>query len=406
MPRVDESGPALCAPPFEVTSLCRAQPPTLRRKGQTVAKDRAVGYGLIGAGSFGRFCLKTYQDMAQVSPVAVTDVNRAAADAAAADAGIEAAGSAEALLQRDDVDIVHIATPPTTHRDLAMKALAAGKHVLVEKPLATTLEDGQAMMDLAQKKQRILSVNLMMRYDPLCEAVHALISDELLGKPLHGFFENYAKDEDLPPGHWFWDRGRSGGIFIEHGVHFFDLFEWWLGEGKVEAAQQVIRPGADFVEQVNATVRFQESVLVNFYHGFTQATRMDRQEMRILCERGTIRLFEWVPTAIEIDCLADKSTLDRIEKALPKAVVEEQAAYTGNERLVNSRHRMYQVDGRYLIRSDVGMEKLDLYAHMLRALLADQVEAIRSPGHRRRVDDHNGYRSLLQAAQADNLARA
>lgn len=55
-------------------------------------------------------------------------------------------------------------------------------------------------------------------------------------------FLNEAADEGLSPQHWFWDRGMSGGIFIEHGVHFFDLVASWLGQGRVVSAARNIRP--------------------------------------------------------------------------------------------------------------------------------------------------------------------
>ena len=72
----------------------------------------------------------------------------------------------------------------------------------------------------------------MQRYNPVYDAVDRLIQSGTLGELLHGSFENYASDENLPPEHWFWDRSKSGGIFVEHGVHFFDLFAGWLGPGR------------------------------------------------------------------------------------------------------------------------------------------------------------------------------
>jgi len=368
-------------------------------------------YGLIGAGSFGRFCVEQYRALDSVACVAVADASADAARNAAKALGLEACDSVDALLGRDDIDLVHIATPPTTHAALVTQALQAGKHVLCEKPLATQLKDAKAMIALAEKKQRTLSVNLIMRYNPLAEAVRSIVHTKLLGEPLHGFFENDAKDEPLGPDHWFWKRDLSGGIFIEHGVHFFDLFQWWLGSrddaGQVEAAQQVQRPGAEreLVEQVQATVRYKDSVLVNFYHGFTQAQRMDRQEMRIVFERGTLRLFEWVPTRLEIDALCDGTTVEALQHVLPEPQSRRVAKYDGPDKQVYSRHKHYEIDGRYEITSGVGMDKPELYGHVLRGLLDDQIKAIHDPEHKRRITEANGYTSLAVAVEADRLAR-
>src|ERR1044072_4812493 len=99
----------------------------------------------------------------------------------------------------------------------------------------------------------------MQRYNPLFDSIGQLIESRVLGEVLHGFFENYASDEDLPAGHWFWDRARCGVIFVEHGVHFFDLFAGWLGPGAVEAAQVGVRPGSAIEEHVHATVSYGEA---------------------------------------------------------------------------------------------------------------------------------------------------
>ena len=369
---------------------------------------RPVGYGLIGAGAFGRFCVEQYRQLESVEPVALADVNAEVARASAERLGLDACETVDTLLGRDDVDLVHVATPPATHADVVMRALEAGKHVLCEKPLAIRLDDAKRMVDAAASGARVLAVNLIMRYDPLCEAVKAICEQHLLGEPLHGFFENYAKDEPLPPDHWFWNRELSGGIFIEHGVHFFDLFEWWLGDGEPAGAQQVQRPGADLIEQVQATVRYGGAAtgpLVSFYHGFTQAARMDRQEMRLVFERGSLSLYEWVPTSMTIDCLADDPTLQALRQLLPGCDVTEVERYEqAGHREVVSRHKPYTVDGRYRLAADVGMDKDALYGHVLRALLDDKVKAIVDPSHDRRVTAANGYRSLATADRATQLA--
>ena len=135
---------------------------------------------------------------------------------------VHACASPRELLDRTDIDIVHLATPPFTHAALATAALEAGFHVLCEKPLATTLPDAERLVRLAAECGRVLAVNLIMRYNPLCQAVKGLVESQVLGNPLHAVLINAAQDETLGADHWFWDQEKSGGIFIEHGVHFFD----------------------------------------------------------------------------------------------------------------------------------------------------------------------------------------
>jgi predicted dehydrogenase len=303
------------------------------------------------------------------------------------------------------VDLVHVATPPFTHAELVSRAIGAGKHVLCEKPLATSVADAKALAAAAAKAGRVLAVNLIMRYSPLCEAVKRLVDARLLGEPLHGFFENYAKDEPLPPGHWFWDQQKSGGIFVEHGVHFFDLFAWWLGQGRVTSALEVRRPGAGFVDQVSCTALYGD-VPVSFYHGFTQASRMDRQELRLVFERGSVTLEEWIPTRARVDAICDAEALRKLRALAPGPEPEILEEYRGNGRKCAARHKEIQVDGRYLVALESGADKTGTYGHALRALLADQLHAVANPGSPRRVDESNGVSSLQMAEDARRLAAA
>ncbi len=381
------------------------------------AVDEPVGYGLIGAGAFGRFCIEQYRTLPGVRCVAVADVNAAAAASAAQTLGVpglEACASVEALLAREDVELVHLATPPSTHAPLAMQAMQAGKHVLCEKPLALTLEDAQAMTACAAKHRRVLAVNLIMRYNPLIDAVNAVLATGLLGTVLRGSFENLAKDQDLPPGHWFWDAAKSGGIFIEHGVHFFDLFDDVLqaqGQAQVLSAHQTARPGThDLIDQVEATVRYGSAAdgpVGHFYHGFTQANAMDRQRMKFVGTRGDITLHEWVPTRMEVDVLCTRDAAQQLAERIPNAQLESlpvEASELANP--PRARGETFAADGRYRLTGHVGMAKPVLYGHVLRALLADQIAAIRNPDHVRRVTEANGLQSVALAVQATQRAAA
>src|SRR4029079_7305212 len=95
------------------------------------------------------------------------------------------------LLRRDDIDLVYIATPPFLHFPQALAALEAGKHVLVEKPLALTIAQADELVAVARRRDRLLVANLMQRYNPLFDSVPRLVETRVLGDVLHGSFENY-----------------------------------------------------------------------------------------------------------------------------------------------------------------------------------------------------------------------
>src|SRR5262249_7436475 len=85
------------------------------------------------------------------------------------------------LFGRDDVDAVYIATPPFLHFSQAMAALKAGKHVIVEKPLALTVAQADELLAVARQRDRLLVANLMQRYSPLFDAVRRLVETRVLG---------------------------------------------------------------------------------------------------------------------------------------------------------------------------------------------------------------------------------
>ncbi len=264
------------------------------------------------------------------------------------------------------------------------------------------------MIAAARKRDRLLIANLMQRYNPVYDAVERLIRSQTLGELLHGYFENYASDENLPPEHWFWDRSKSGGIFVEHGVHFFDLFAGWLGPGAVVAAQRGVRPGSSppFEEHVQCTVRYGSTVLINFYHGFHQAGRMDRQELRLVFERGDVTLYDWVPTRARIHAIADEAQTRALCELFPGARLDVSMTYSPKDRACQGRHKALDIYQMIELSWGEGTNKSHRYGELLRAILADQLAWARDHAHPRKITEVNGRDSLAVACAADRLAQA
>jgi predicted dehydrogenase len=377
-----------------------------RGRGDAGMPHETVRLGVVGCGGFALFALQHFAQVPRVKLMGMAGTHRPAALAAAARFGMENADDVGELLRRDDIDAVYIATPPFLHHTQAMAALNAGKHVIVEKPLALNVVQADQLVDAARRRSRLLVANLMQRYNPLFAAVSRLVEQRILGEVLHGYFENYASDENLPADHWFWDRAKSGGIFVEHGVHFFDLFAGWLGPGRVVAAQAVTRSGSAIEEQVHCTLCYQERVLVNFYHGFHQAGRMDRQELRLVFERGDVTLYDWVPTRARIRALVDERQTRDLCDLFPAAHLDVQASYGGKDRASTGRGKAFDAYQIIDLSFGDGTAKSPLYGRLLRSMMQDQVAWIFDPEHVRVVTEANGRDSLAVACEADALAHA
>lgn len=141
---------------------------------------------VIGAGYWGPNLVRNFRNSPDWDLVAVCDLDEErAAKVIGHRSTIEVESSVERLLARDDLDAVAIATPARTHAALAIAAFAAGKHVLVEKPLAHTLEDAEAMLAAAERAGRVLMIDHTFCFTPAVSEIREVIRSGVLGEVLY-----------------------------------------------------------------------------------------------------------------------------------------------------------------------------------------------------------------------------
>jgi len=145
----------------------------------------------------------------------------------------------EEVVADPQVQVVHVCTPNHLHRAMAQAALEAGKHVVCEKPLATTLADAQALAGLAASTGLIATVPFVYRYHPVVREARARIADGELG-PLHLIHGSYLQDWLLDPAsnNWRVDPalGGTSRVFADIGSHWCDLVEWVSGQRFAEVS--------------------------------------------------------------------------------------------------------------------------------------------------------------------------
>jgi hypothetical protein len=361
--------------------------------------------GIVGAGAFSMFSVDAFLQNDQISVAGVFDVDAGKAGAFTSKYHCRIFGSMDEMLSNKDVNLIYISTPPNLHYEQSKAALLAGKHVICEKPAALAPSHAEELYELAQKKELLYVVNLMQRYNPLYQKVAKLIELKLLGEFLHGYFENYASDEALNPGHWMWNPEISGGIFIEHAVHFFDMYEGWLGKGTLISSQKVKRPGTEpaIFSRVQS-VGLYAGGIVNLYHGFDQPKKMDRQELRLLFERGEVTLQEWVPIRMIVNGLITNREELIWKEMFPGAIIEEIEIFEGKDRIFHGNFKEYTVDK--MIRLEYGKDarKVDIYKVILREMISDQVKWINDRSYKRVITGLNGINSLKMAWEAEKKA--
>ncbi|QKW57669.1 Gfo/Idh/MocA family oxidoreductase [Stenotrophomonas sp. NA06056] len=193
-----------------------------------------VGTGMIGA-VHRRAALLAGAD---IRGVAASSAQRAR-DVAQAWGVPRAYRDIEDVVADPQVQVVHVCTPNHLHRPMAQAALQAGKHVICEKPLATTLEDAQALAALAASAGLIATVPFVYRYHPVVREARARIAQGELG-PLHLIHGSYLQDWLLDPAsnNWRVDPALGGAsrVFADIGSHWCDLVEWVSGERFTEVS--------------------------------------------------------------------------------------------------------------------------------------------------------------------------
>lgn len=135
--------------------------------------------------------------------------------------------SVDEVLHDASVGIVVICTPTDTHRDLAVRALRAGKHVLLEKPIALELADAHAILRAAEEAERILMVAHVVRFFGGYEAIDDAVRAGAVGTPLAVTAERLSAP--APPSPWWQDERRSGGPLVDFAIHDFDQLNRLLG---------------------------------------------------------------------------------------------------------------------------------------------------------------------------------
>lgn len=327
--------------------------------------------GLIGAGAFGRFCLDAYQSSGDVAVVAVADPSLEALSQIRSP-GIRRERDWHSLLANDVVEVIHLATPPDTRSEMALAALDARKSVFSEKPLALSVPDADAIIAAAIRTGAAVAVNYIMRHHPAYHLLETLASSLPFGSLRTISLENYA--QAVPRGHWFWDRERSGGILVEHGVHFFDVYGQIAGR-PVRVWGSNPRP-----EAVEITVQYTNGVLGRFYHEFAFSEEVEQTVGRSVFERGYIEIRGWIPIQLTAVVLAPMEEVEAWAAAVELSPTLDENGAVRLEAFFGNRTRAYQA----AIVS--GMRDL-LHRH-------------RNPAHQMRVSVRDARESLAMAIAA------
>ena len=249
-------------------------------------------FGLIGYGAWGKHHAAALDKTPGVALSAIACASEATAAAARA-AFPETAVHRDYrdVLKRPDLDAVDVVVPNHLHAEIGVQALTAGKHVLLEKPMATTVEDCDRLIAAAAASGRVLTIGHELRLSTQWRTVKRLIDDGAIGEPIYALVSLFRFPYRRGSDGWRYARDRVGSWILEEPVHFFDFLMWYFERAGDPVSVLAVgngRNGAPGLwDNISALVRFPGSLyalITQTLGGFEH-----HQNMEIVGRDGAIR---------------------------------------------------------------------------------------------------------------------
>jgi predicted dehydrogenase len=235
---------------------------------------------VIGVGSMGKNHARVYAELPDVELVAVSDANIETARSVGERVGASYFSNYHLMLDKEQPEVVSIAVPTALHAEVAIAALEAGAHILVEKPIASTLDEGRRIIRRAAELQRKLMIGHIVRFNPAIQALKEKLSNGALGR----IFQITCRRVGPFP-----SRIRDVGVVIDLAPHDLDLMRFLTGSNPIRIyAETEQRIHTDHEDLLTAILRFPGGVTGLLEINWLTPTKV--REVLVLGERGLFRV--------------------------------------------------------------------------------------------------------------------
>jgi len=222
-----------------------------------------------------------------------------------------------------DVDVVDICSPTHLHHEMILKAVAAGKHIVCEKPLARTTKQAQEIVSACRKAGVRLFVAHVVRFFPEYALVQAEVANGKIGKPAIIRLHRGSYRPKKPAGNWFLDEAKSGGILMDLMIHDYDYARWIAGEVETVSAHRVTEPHPDAPVDYGLVILGHRSGTISHIAGsWAYPPPTFRTHIEIAGDRGLIE-FDSDGTAPIQNLILKSSGSDAPDVGLPSSPVSE-----------------------------------------------------------------------------------
>jgi predicted dehydrogenase len=303
--------------------------------------------------------------------------------------------------------------------------MKSGKHVLIEKPLATTIEDARRIMTVQKRTGRVAAIDFIQRFNPLVGELADMIRKKILGELRRVDVENYAQDEGLPREHWFWNKKISGGILIEHGVHFIDLVNCLTDQKPIQVTSSRFCRNDIQEDQVMANVVYNRGLMATFYNSFSRPGYLEYTSLHLVFDLGQISLEGWIPIKGKLKALVNSETKEFLKKLPGFTILDSLSVHkirdisrmegwgepeilipASFKERIRSGGIEYEVEEMITAQIEVGKSKQTVYEDCVRLSLQNLISKIENPSNVLRSPLEAGLLSLEIACKADRFGKA
>jgi predicted dehydrogenase len=249
----------------------------------------------IGTGGFGQSWLKVVKEHSDVELVAVADITEENLLTAGELTGLlpeRRFRNPEDAISQVEADMVLIVTPPPTHKELAIRAMNAGLHVLLEKPLTHTYEEAVELLAASQNHACKIAVSQNYRWRAPLQTVKKLLDEKAIGQI--GYVE-YEFRKAMKFGGW---RDSYKEILLEDmAIHHFDIMRFLLGTNPVDVSARSFRPSWSWFSgnpSASAVIRFEQDVQVHYFGSWVSRGKETtwNGDIRIVGDKGAIEMID------------------------------------------------------------------------------------------------------------------
>ncbi|MGD8545502.1 MAG: Gfo/Idh/MocA family oxidoreductase [Candidatus Bathyarchaeota archaeon] len=235
---------------------------------------KKLGTAVIGTGFWGKNHARVYSEMEETELLAICDINAERAEAVATQFGVEPYTDVSKLLKRKEIEAVSVCTWSTSLGSVALKALKAGKHALVEKPMAKSVEEAKKVLKTAEKKELQLTVGFLMRFIPGVQEIKRQIENRQIGNLVCATARRVSQ----------WpERVGDVGVVKDLAIHDIDITRYLFGEDPIAVYAKIGRmKHRKFEDYAQIMLTFREN-----RNAFIESNWLTPYKTRILVVTGS-----------------------------------------------------------------------------------------------------------------------